>query len=83
MPPLCRNPMFVKPLRLASSEKQITQVVGNIEKGLRQMGLLEPRAALGRQALYPTELAQIHSKRFAPRETSVCWGEFCCAQAKS
>jgi hypothetical protein len=46
----------LKPLRLVSSEKQIPQVVENIEKGKSQMGLLEPDAGLRRQTLYPTEL---------------------------
>jgi hypothetical protein len=45
-----------KPLRLASSEKQIPKIVENIQKTKSQREFLEPGAGLRRQTLYPAEL---------------------------
>jgi hypothetical protein len=59
-----------KRLRLASSEKQVPQVIENTEKGKRQMGFLEPEAALRRQTLYPLSYGRpFDSKRFGDHTT--------------
>jgi hypothetical protein len=41
---------------LASSEKQIPQIIGNIENAKQGMELLEVGMVLRRQTLYPSEL---------------------------
>jgi len=43
-------------LGLALSEKQMPRFVGDIDSHMHWMELLEPEAALRRQALYPTGL---------------------------
>jgi hypothetical protein len=50
------KPLVLNQLELPSSEKQIPQVVENLESGGEPKEVLEPVELLRRQVLYPPEL---------------------------
>jgi hypothetical protein len=60
------KPLVLNQLELPSSEKQIPQVVENLESGGEPKEVLEPVELLRRQVLYPPELRAhgilLHSK---------------------